>query len=368
MSWFSGIINKNNRIKNFIPSNRWFHYSNGAILDYGDKDKAIWIADSSWFEKWFFGVEERLGLILGKMLIQASSESTEYFLISNQIQIPKNKDIGSWKELLEDWSYKNFGSFSSHSKSPNEINIIINNYANLYIAIGSLSGAFEYLTNNRYKFRWNDSETSIILNFEHISDIFPPPSPTQNNLHVDISDSKKINNPELWEMFSINNKGIWHIHNSRKIVISNDLFVRFEQNSLPFLSDVNFGRLGDYDWKLSDENKSNWWSASADSARELFIESAHHILIREDDDWKKVGQKHLGMYGLGRIIQAKSLDDFGETFFELESLFHPSVVCGILLACWERAYGKKGRLILTMNKVDFFVKISSSQDTLTPQY
>ena len=164
-------------------------------------------------------------------------------------------------------------------------------------------------------------------------------------------------------MLTINDEGIWFTQNSRPLVISNDLFYRFEEKSLPFLSNVYFERFSDYDWGGLDMNRSNWWSASADSARERFIDSSHHIMIREDDDWKKVGNKHLKMYGLGGIIDAESSDNFGEIIFKIESFFHPSIICGILLACWERAYGKKGKLFLNSKEEIFLVKISSAHDS-----
>ena len=60
MSWFSMIFkkNKNNSARDFNPSNRWIHYSNGAILDKEDESQMVWIVDSDWFEKWFFGIEK----------------------------------------------------------------------------------------------------------------------------------------------------------------------------------------------------------------------------------------------------------------------------------------------------------------------
>jgi hypothetical protein len=364
MSWFSKIFEKNKRnlIKDFNPSNRWMHYSNGAILDKEDERQMVWIVDSNWFEKWFFGIEERLDIILGKMLIQASSESTEYSLNANKISTPKNKDIESWEKLYEDWMYKNFGSFSIYSQDSNQIDLMINNYANLYICIGSLSSALEYLNDIRYKFHWRDSETNIILSLESSIDIFPTPNPL-NIANYDFSRLEKNSNSDLWAMLSINEEGPWFIQNYRPLVISNDLFYRFEEKSLPFVTNIYFERLSDYDWEGLDTHRSNWWTASADSAREQFIDSSHHIMIREDDDWKKVGNKHLKMYGLGGIIDAESLDNFEEILFTIESFFHPSIICGILLACWERAYGKKGKLFLTSEEEVFLVKISSALDS-----
>jgi len=361
MSWFSKIFkkNKSNSARDFNPSNRWIHYSNGAILDKEDESQMVWIVDSDWFEKWFFGIEERLGVILGKMLIQASSESTEYSLTKNKISTPKNKDIEGWKKLIEDWMYQNLGSFSLYSQNSNQINLMINNYANLYICIGSLSSALEYLNGIRYKFHWSDSEKNIILSLEPSIDIFPLPN-SLNIANYDFSQIKKISNSELWEMLSINEDGLWFIRNSRPLVISNDLFNRFEEKSLPFLKNVHFERISDYDWGDLNTHRSNWWTASADSARNQFIASSHHIMIRDDDDWKGVGNKHLKMYGLGGIIDAESLDNSEEILFTLESFFHPSIICGILLACWERAYGKKGKLFLTSEQEVFFVKISSA--------
>jgi hypothetical protein len=46
----------------------------------------------------------------------------------------------------------------------------------------------------------------------------------------------------------------------------------------------------------------------------------------------------------------------------LQSLFHPSITCGILLACWERAYGRNGKIIFSIENNNFFVKISPALD------
>ena len=367
MSWFSNIINNKHKTKDFNPSKRWIHFSNGLILDEADNHQSIWITDSNWFEKWFFGVEERLGLILGKRLIQASSDSFEYSLIFNKAQIPKNKDIGSWKELHEDWMYRSFGKFSLYSVDSKTTKFLITNYANLYITIGYLSSAFEYINGARYKFHWNDSETSILLIFEPTNQFFPYPSKS-NNFDYNFSDFKKTHNSEIWDMLSIEDDGAWYVQNSRKMIVSRDLFFRFEEQCMPSLKKIDFVGLSNYDWGIKDELKSLWWSASADSARELFIASSYHILIREDSDWKKVGQKHLSMYGLGNITHAESVDKSGGIIFQLETSFHLSLSCGILLACWERAYGMKGKLILNSDKNYFFVKISNSLDDLNPQY
>ena len=363
MAWFSKIFGKKNVNfnKNFHPSNRWIHYSNGAILDNENKKQTVWIIDSNWFERWFTGIEERLDLVLGKMLIQASSDSTEYSLVTNRVRRPKNKDIIHWSYIIEDWMYKNFGSFSKYLHNSNQINLTINNYANLYVSIGSLSSALEYHNNTRYKFHWNDSETEIILTLEPSNDVLPLPKSLKLN-NCDFSKEKISNNLHLWETFSIKEEGIWFIQNSRPLVISNDLFHRFEENSLSFLSNLHFDRSFDYHWGDLDVHRANWWTASADSARERFIESSHHIMVREDEDWKNVGNKHLKSYGLGNIIDAKSYDEFGRIIFEIESFIHPSLICGILLGCWERAYGKKGGLILTSKENNYFVKIYPSND------
>ena len=368
MSWFSNIINKKkNNVKIFDPSRRWIHFSNGLISDLEDISQSIWITDSNWFEMWFLGVEERLGLTLGKRLIQASSDSFEYFLIFNKVQIPKNKDIGNWTKLHEDWRHRNLGNFSLYSVDAKITKLLITDYANLYITIGYLASAFEYINNARYKFQWNDSESSIILSFELTNQFFPLPSKSKNFSH-NFSEIKKIHNSELWDMLSIQDDGMWYIHNSRKMIVTSDLFFRFEGQCLPFLKKIDFSGSNNYDWGIKDDMKSLWWSASADSARELFISSAYHILIREDSDWIKVGQKHLSMYGLGKITHAESLDKYGEIIFQLETSFHLSLSCGILLACWERAYGMKGKLILNSDENDFFVKISNSLDAVNPQY
>ncbi len=87
-----------------------------------------------------------------------------------------------------------------------------------------------------------------------------------------------------------------------------------------------------------------WWTAAADSMRESFIQSNHHIFISKPEDWIQVARRHLSQHGLGALLSATSLDANGGIELKFRTAFHPALSGGVLLGCWERAYGRNGRL------------------------
>jgi hypothetical protein len=360
LSYFRNMKWNKSKIKNISIASRWSHYSNGLILDSKDSNNPVWIVGSIWFETWFLGLEERLQLVLSNRLMQSSSESMENYLIRNDLDPPKNNDIDMWKELETEWHERGMGIFSLFEKEENgDIKLLINNYPNLYIAIGYLLSAWETMMCSRYKSYWNDSELSILLTLTPTSDNFPPPQPISNGVFID-GKSSLSDSSEWWEMLKIDPEGSWSISNDRKMVVSRDLFERFIKSSIPYVNDINFPRLKNYNWNSIDDLNSIWWSAAADSARAMFISESYHVMIDKTDDWKNVGYRHLQKNGLGVINKVQRYDDNGGIILHMKSLFHPSISCGILLACWERAYGRNGQLIFTNENNMYIVKIFSS--------
>lgn len=360
-SIFDFLLRKKNKFGFEIQDikSRWPHYSNGLILDSKSLGEPVWIVGSLWFEKWFLGLEERLETVMGKRLIHASSEAMEFFLVSNIIKKPKNNNIDNWKTIKLDFFEKGLGDFSFFDEDSGDIKILIQNYTNLNIAIGYLSAIWEYMTNKRFKSSWVDSESHVLLTLTPILDTFP--SPLYNgNFIEDFHKYSIVNNAEWWEILTISPAGNWSINNSNKIIVSNDIFERFIQLSIPYLNTVKFLRSNNYSWDIGDKNESLWWSAAADSAREQFYSDSFHIMIREPEDWKNIGARHLQRTGLGKIINAKYCDSENGILLSLDSVFHPSITCGILLGCWERAYGRNGKLILTRSIDNYFVKIIST--------
>lgn len=364
MSFISILSRFFKRIKshdgNYDLSSRWVHYSNGLILDSKNSGQPVWMVGSIWFEKWFHSLEDKLELSLGKRLIQASSEELEYYLLSNRIFAPKNNNIDDWKHLIMDFHQKGLGTFSFYGEDGTDVKILITDYSNINIAIGYLSSAWEYMSGKRYKSSWADSESSILLTLSPSSDTFPPPV-ASINLSQHRGEKSVSNSSEWWEMLSLGSEGCWYIQNSRKLIISSDMFEKFITSSIPFIQLNRNSRYDNYKWNDIDASNSTWWSASAESSRELFILQSFHIMIREIKDWKKVGYNHLQKTGLGAIIDVENYDDGDGIIFTLHSLFHPSITCGILLACWERANGRNGKLEFTKNENHFSLKIFSGQ-------
>jgi hypothetical protein len=129
----------------------------------------------------------------------------------------------------------------------------------------------------------------------------------------------------------------------RRMFLHRDLILRFEEYCLPYLDGIPEGRVEDYDWEGLDEKRSAWWTAAADSARERFVAEGHHVLVRNPSDWASIARRHLSYHGLGGIISMKQIDNHGGVVLGFSTVFHPAIVSGILLGCWERAYGRNGR-------------------------
>ena len=68
----------------------------------------------------------------------------------------------------------------------------------------------------------------------------------------------------------------------------------------------------------------------------------------------------LAMNGLGGVDSVKEIDSHGGVEIYLSSIFHPAVSGGILLACWERAFGRQGKIEFSFNSGAVSAILSSS--------
>ncbi len=150
--------------------------------------------------------------------------------------------------------------------------------------------------------------------------------------------------------------------NERRMFVLLDLILRFEEYCIPYL-DGNCGvRFEDYSWGGLDEKRSAWWTAAADSAREMFVSEGHHVLVREHSDWTSIAHRHLSYHGLGRIESTKQTDEHGGVSITFSTVFHPAIVSGVLLGCWERAYGRNGRSLVAFVEGRTTLELRSSRE------
>ena len=239
--------------------------------------------------------------------------------------------------------------------------MLIEHPASAPMCSGLLTSAWEKATMKRYRFVWSQSSQDALiltLNLDH-KDL---PNPSQQNPVWPNSVSDTVNydlTKEPWEDLRIESFGIWSIMNERKMIVHRDLILRFEEFCLPYITFIESGRK-DIEWPLEDSQRGLWWTAAADSMRKAHYDSGLHVLISRPEDWIVIGRRHLSMNGLGSVQSAEAFDSHGGVKITLENTFHPALSGGVLLACWERAHGRRGKLKCSFNSGSVELFLSSS--------
>ena len=333
--------------KNKIPmtseriKNRWELQSNGLIIDSKRNNNLVWKVDVDSFELFFAGLESRSGQSLGRRLAHSSSESEEWLMIDSKIKPYSGSNPMKWKNMVLDWQERGLGSFELIDNDKDETRILINNPINGPICAGLFSANWEYSTNQRHRFRWNQNTSESLMLSLSIDDLTIPlpkkiSSPWAHNLVI-----SSIQDEDYWDTLLADENGEWSIMGVRRAMIHQDLILRFETYFLPYIDEVHEGRKDSYLWEGLDEKYSKLWTIFSDTMREIFFNQGHHIIISKEHDWIGVGRRHLAMNGLGSIDSVKPIDDYGGIEIFFSSCFHPAIFCGVLSGCWERAYGRR---------------------------
>ena len=361
---FFDFLNRNKSPSDPVESikQRWLYLSNGLIKDnYSSKINHYGARFSTHgFETWFLGLEQRLGQSLGRRLAHAALEHQEFFLKNSGVKIPSTRDPNNWTENSLDWQTRGLGAYRK-LEDEDEVRLLVENPASSPICSGLLTSAWEIATVKRHRFVWSQSSQEglvVSLNLDH-KDL---PTPSEQILLWPNSDSDSVNyelTEESWEDLRVESRGVWSIMNERKMIIHRDLILRFEEFCLPYISTIESGRK-DIEWPIEDVERKLWWTSAADSMRQMHFDSGLHILISKPDDWIGIGRRHLSMNGLGAVESAESFDEHGGVKITLKNTFHPAISGGVLLACWERAHGRRGKLKCRFNSgsVDLFLSSS----------
>ncbi len=295
-----------------------------------------------WLNSLLSNVEMKTSLSLGRKIAHASSESEE-FLFSLQEEIPRGKNPRKWKKFSEGRICRGLGEIEIIEETSEKTTILVNRYCSGPLDAGIIASTWEVATGKRHKFRW--SESKDVLMVELTKDEVKIPSPREMKKNWSGSD-ETLNNSSIiqWSDVRELDKMSWEVNGERKIMIHRDLILRFEEYSLSQISSLRDSREGDYIWNDVDGNRSLWWTAVADSCRQLFSDSEKHVMISEAKDWTSSSIRNLSLQGLGRLSNPELKSENGELDSEVIGCFHPAIFGGILLGCWERSTGVKGRL------------------------
>ena len=68
------------------------------------------------------------------------------------------------------------------------------------------------------------------------------------------------------------------------------------------------------------------------------------------------------MLGLGKIDSAIQTDDYGGVELVAPAVFHPAIVVGILIGCWERAEGRAAKATWSVDELGHRIKIESRRE------
>lgn len=360
MGFFDFFKSKPKLSEEDILKNRWKFTSNGTYADRYRQDEIAWRVVSNSFEIWFQGIEQRTGQSLGRRLAHAAAESEEFLLsIGSVLTKPKGRIPSNWLDVHKDWSSRGLGKIQL-LEDEDEIRLIVNNHPNGPICAGSLVANWECGTGQRHRFRWSESVGQGLVVDLTLEDVKIPKSQKSNLIWNDFSSSTNLTEEghDTFADLEFLNSGFWTIMGRRSLFIHRDLLLKFEEYCLPYLDRIHEGR-SDYSWNGLDDNRALWWTAMADSIREIFFSAGYHIFVSKTEDWLRIARRHLSQDGLGKISSVASIDNAGGIEFSIENTLHPALLSGTLLGCWERAYGRRGRVILNQNPNGLKLKIFS---------
>ncbi len=327
---------------------RWMPIDDGTYSDMArdyDPYKIAWRVGVGWFESWFQGLEQRAGQSLGRRLAHAAVEHEEHMMNFRGFDAPSGRKPSSWTGTIHDWNSRGLGRFKLLDDG-DETRILVDRPASGPICSGLVAAAWERATGERHRFLWSESAgEGLVITLTPDDTQVPEPKPCRptwkdQEIGVDLDNES---NDEMWVDLRVESSGHWSIMNERRMFLHRDLILRFEDYCIPYLDGIHEGRDEDYAWEGLDDKRSAWWTAAADSARERFIAEGHHVLIRDPSDWTSMARRHLSYHGLGGVESIKQTDDHGGVSLGFSSVFHPAIASGVLLGCWERAYGRNGR-------------------------
>ena len=295
-----------------------------------------------WINTLFSNLEMKTSLSLGRKIAHASSESEE-FLMSLQKDSPRGKNPRKWKYFSEGRLCRGLGEIEIIEDSPERAIILVNRFCLGPLDAGIIASTWEMATRKRHKFRW--SESKDVLMVELTEDEVDLPSPQEMKKNWNASDEFTGNSGFFqWEDIRELESGGWEIDGERKIMIHRDLILRFEEFTLSQIALLRDSREEDYIWEDVVGKRAMWWTAVADSCRQLFSDSERHVMISEAKDWTNSSIRNLSLQGLGRLSKPNLNMANGELNSEIVGCFHPAISGGILLGCWERSTGVKGRI------------------------
>ena len=361
MGLFDSLRRLLNRPETADPASRWTFTSKGTCRDSMRDGEPAWRVGTSRFETWLQGLEKRTENSLGRRLAHAALEHEERLADIGKITKPSGRDPSSWREYISDWNSRGLGRFRLLD-AEGDARLLVEAPACGPICAGMVAAAWECATGKRHRFTWSDSSSEglVVSLIEQHAEV-PGPKPVNPLWKPSTIYTTAEQDADYWADIRSDGGGTWSIMGERRMMLHLDLLSRFEEYCAPHVEDSNFSRSEDYEWIGLDEKHSAWWDSAADSAREGFVSEGHHVLVRNHSDWLSIAHRHLSSHGLGGLSSSKQIDAHGGVSLSFSEVFHPAIASGILLGCWERAYGRNGRVQLSLEGGKITLQLLSSR-------
>jgi hypothetical protein len=343
---------------------RYLSTQSGFIIDNQTSNYPVWCVSTSAFDKWFSELESVIDQTLGRRLAYASAESEE-MRWSLAPPLPKTwfgqqkKRIGV---LNADWAMRGLGQLEILETTNEGATLLVANRGHTSIAAGMANAGWECVQENRFRFQWSDrgaGETVV----QTTSD--PRNIPTTNRVEIPWCDtSGEVTDEErIFHRARHETDGVWTIEGNRSLMIYRDLLIRFESLTIPYLADTQRSTDSRTDWVgIEEPEKIVLWDAMAEAARKQFLASGELVLVANPEHWITVSNRHLAMQGLGCVSNATGIDGNGGVDLHLPAVFHPAIVIGRLIGCWERAEGRAAKATWSTQKDGHHIKIESRRE------
>ncbi len=344
------------------PKSRWEFLSDGTCVDNQREYESAWRVGVARFESLLQGLEKRTENSLGRRLAHAALEHDERIMRMGTLSKPSGRVPGAWSDYISDWESRGLGSFRLLDDEQ-DIRILAEAPASGQICAGSLAAAWECATSRRHRFTWSDNSGDglVVSLIEQHADVPSPKALKTPWKESTTTENTPNEDQDYWDNFRAEERGTWSIMGERKMMIHLDLISRFEEYCIPYVRDNNFARSEDYTWSGLEDKCSPWLGALADSVREAFVSEGHHVLVREHSDWISIARRHLSSHGLGGILESEQIDAHGGVRLTFSGLFHPAIVSGTLLGCWERAYGRNGKAVFSLIEAKSTLELSAAR-------
>ena len=89
-------------------------------------------------------------------------------------------------------------------------------------------------------------------------------------------------------------EGVWTVEGNRGIILYRDHILRFENLSIPYLSECSRSSDLQTEWDgIEDEDKLVLWDAMADASRLQLLASGDLVLVAEPEHWIGISKQQI---------------------------------------------------------------------------